>query len=459
MEHSAGYLQKWSPLVQRWFCRWNHTDEQDRAHVLHWMTTLCEHRQAAHPDRIPERTFRAHETQLINIFSSLCAAATRENITVRDLLPFIASEETAVSVVAKCVLCWALSRSAKNNGVKTGIKTVDNFAKAFYNNLALGGRCLIFPRLTGLKRAQFCSRALLRVITQLCEEKQETWGALADCIALEGTADDKKARSWKSKAPITRLEVETLLQNGCKSPLDTVLVLLLATAAPRLEAIAGITVASLWDPKLKKVHESFDVLEKGSKTRRIVPRRSLREALAAFLCAHENQTYLFEFTKGRKPIARSVAMLLNRICRRARVRALNPHLFRSFVVNEGVKSGMSLQSMAKYIGHRDVMTTSRYYLSDDMTGIIRNVYKEATRDPTSSKAACLSESEDNSEDLIMQLVAAEEELKRLEKKLEISEELQICDQKPQNKVVANRNIERSELDMGLDDLIFTLTTP
>lgn len=403
------FLMRWPQRAQRWFTKRTDIDPADQVHVLRWFTKACERRQAAHPERLPERTFASHVIHLIAVTSSWHAASQVEGRSMADLLPLHATESDMVHMVAKATLCWMKGRE-RTRGSTLDPRTIQSFIKAWYDNLRCGVQCMVFPRASGLTKAMCSVREILRRIQSLAADPASPWTGLVEgAAAVEIRTDASAFRTWKTKDPIQRWEVDRLLRRGCRDPADRVLVLLLSTAAPRVHAITGIHRDHVLLGEEGRVRTEFPVLEKGSKVRMIHPTAELRDALRDLL-RRSKRAFVFSEKGTQPPSSRSILGSLHNICRRARVRPLNPHLFRAFVVNQGVRRGVTTERMAKFLGHTDVYTTARHYLSDDMATVVQGVWDQAMVDPTEPPPIVT----DNEDELRAQLMAAEAELQRLE---------------------------------------------
>lgn len=54
------------------------------------------------------------------------------------------------------------------------------------------------------------------------------------------------------------------------------------------------------------------------------------------------------------------------------------HLFRSYVVNTGLRKGATLEQMARYMGHESIHTTAKYYWTEEVTHQIALLLDGAT---------------------------------------------------------------------------------
>lgn len=78
---------------------------------------------------------------------------------------------------------------------------------------------------------------------------------------------------------------------------------------------------------------------------------------------------------------------------------MHPHLFRSYVVNDGVRRGATLEQMARYVGHADVSTTGTHYYTQCPGDVVLGILDGRCDDPDADKSV-----------LRARLVAAQTEL-------------------------------------------------
>ena len=190
------------------------------------------------------------------------------------------------------------------------------------------------------------------------------------------TPGDERASGHRGRGPcrarVGAADVRRLL-TACTSPRERAFVRLLASVALRIGAVAGLRWADVWDDPGAAIRTRWEVLEKLGHIRVVVPRESLRRALEDWRTAAMRRgprpVYVFEARAGRRPTERGLHKLLQRLCRRAGLpRPIPPHAFRRYVVGEGIRRGASLAEMSRFLGHRGVSTTMRYYWTEDDAG-------------------------------------------------------------------------------------------
>lgn len=152
--------------------------------------------------------------------------------------------------------------------------------------------------------------------------------------------------------------------------------------------------------------------------------------MQAFLGSHGGE-FVFESQFRKKPSANGIRGLLKAICQRAGVRSLNPHLFRSFVVNYGMRQGATLENMARYLGHEASSTTSRHYWTDEINTTV-NIILEAEVEEEEEKKLAKAKQE---------LGSLQQELTRLRL---------LLDEAPKQEEAAETKHHLLPLDLGLD---------
>lgn len=372
-------------------------ESEDVEHFMDWMNRVCEGRRERHPDRIPQRTYDSITQTFLRILKSL-----PDRQRYRDFIPRNATSEMMRRIVATCFLVWSQRRATS-----PGVQTTQDFCKRWRHMVVNGVRSGFFSN---------AEPGAVKDALQYREVMTEANTIRSDADGPAMNDPDLSTPVGCAKRPAVRVEeVRALLAAGCKTFADRTLVTLLYTAAPRIAAITNIRIRDVWDDRTHTVRSRVRLLEKGSRERIFVPRKPLIDELTKWMNAriHQGDAFLFgSACRGKRVSTRSLSLRLAQICKRAGVRPINPHSFRSFVVNQGVSKGLSVEHMARFMGHQDVTTTRKHYLTDTMDANILGVMAEAARTATTGDNL-----PDDIAQLRSQLAAAEAELAELRRQV------------------------------------------
>ena len=366
-------LVGWPPNVERWL-NGLRCDATDKDFVLTWMTAVARAVAARHPRRLASRTMASQFDVFRRGYRLLDAA--RGSATLRAFVAGLSDPDRLTALLTAVLERWIRGRPAGG----TTAAQCRPILKVLRLILQGGGRQGVVPGVSQNNADYHVQRILPR-------------------LDVPGAAGGATEPRTPTKGPITDAEVSQLLTTGCRTPSETALITLLSTHAPRVSAICGMTVADVWDADAADVREQITVLEKGSQYRTLYPRKALRRALQT-LCTGRTGPYLFGRNGRSQPMScRGLRAVVERICRRAGVRPLHPHLFRSYVVNDGVRRGATLEQMARYVGHADVSTTGTHYYTQCPGDVVLGILDGRCDDPDADKSV-----------LRARLVAAQTEL-------------------------------------------------
>lgn len=172
--------------------------------------------------------------------------------------------------------------------------------------------------------------------------------------------------------PVLQEDVVSALRTVCRTPRETLIFLLLSRVGLRANAVHNLLVRDVYDVVRQTVHHTAAVLEKNSFVRHITLTAELREAVAQYVqkAAGLRPEHLL-FRNSRHPCV-PYTSLCRHVCstlsRRAGVRHVHPHQFRTYIVNTCVQNGNSIEMVSKWLGHQSVnITFKHYYTSCPMT--------------------------------------------------------------------------------------------
>lgn len=118
-------------------------------------------------------------------------------------------------------------------------------------------------------------------------------------------------------------------------------------------------------------------------------------------------------------------------------------MYRSFVVNNGIRNGVGLHLMSKYMGHKQISTTDTYYWTDNVNDMVMSAMNVEA--PVDIEASASLAAIDGTEDPIDR-----------EKKLKLKrtlDRLQELRQKAAERHTKQLQPSSSELQSLIDDLI------
>lgn len=185
-------------------------------------------------------------------------------------------------------------------------------------------------------------------------------------------------RRRSTRRPIVAADLERL-ERAVRSAREGAVLALLRHTGLRREALAGLRIDGVWDAEAGCVRrDGLVAVEKYGETRRIPAPLAgdLTAALDRYLRSLESPLLvpgtelLFPPTPGGRARAcpSTVTSTLRRLCLRAGIQPpFRPHQFRTFVVDDAVARGASMQDAARFLGHRSLSVTYRYYFTGGVT--------------------------------------------------------------------------------------------
>lgn len=162
------------------------------------------------------------------------------------------------------------------------------------------------------------------------------------------------------KKPFSSVELE-LLRGSCDSLRDrAIMETLLAT---------GCRVGELVNIKLSDIdftYKEIKVLGKGNKERIVYFDAVTEMWLRKYLEGRTSELDILFIGKGDKPLKEGgVRSMLKRIEESSGVINVHPHRFRRTLATTLIKRDMSIQEVARILGHADINTTMTYVYMDD----------------------------------------------------------------------------------------------
>lgn len=141
-----------------------------------------------------------------------------------------------------------------------------------------------------------------------------------------------------------------------------------------------VRVRDVWDAERLEVRPQVTFHEKNSQLRTITPIPDLRAALREYVLKEHDQTSEYLFPGARRPGCPApfgIRNVLGSVCHRAGLPRFTPHQFllgcikqrvhaprhRHYVVNTLMQRGNRLETVSKWLGHRNPVVTYRIQLS------------------------------------------------------------------------------------------------
>lgn len=178
-------------------------------------------------------------------------------------------------------------------------------------------------------------------------------------------------RLRRHQVAITPLDVQRL-QDACRSEQERLYLQLSMTTGLRTEALANLRVDDVWDAQRGCQRQRPMVTEKNSQVRTIMVTTKTADLLGRYLSTEHNKASAFLFPSRinpRLPYRTVARTILARICKRAGMPCLNHHKWRTYITDTAVGSGISVETVARFLGHRTPTTTYRYYLTNQQLDI------------------------------------------------------------------------------------------
>jgi integrase len=188
--------------------------------------------------------------------------------------------------------------------------------------------------------------------------------------AMHPPRQSERRNEGRPEYRLTTADVERLTQ-ACPTLRQRAVLAMLTEAGFRAGAIERARVIDVWDADAGEVLDAISIEEKNSRIRRNVPSSRLRRALEEYIRGRlQPTTTTWLFPHHRNPALPSrglVACVVRRLAAKVGLTGrISPHSFRRYVVNTAMRAGNRLENVAKWLGHANVVTTSRHYWTDDV---------------------------------------------------------------------------------------------
>ena len=185
-------------------------------------------------------------------------------------------------------------------------------------------------------------------------------------------------RPFKVIQPFSKQEIERFF-SVIENLKHKTLLMLIYSGGLRISEVCNIRRHDIkWDHDLIYIKEA-----KGKRDRYSVLAASMKGILKSYIDEYKPRYYLFEGVQAKTPYSRSS---VNKIFHRAKNKAkVNPeatvHTLRHTFATHSMENGMSLRTIQKLLGHRDIKTTARYlYVTSDTLRKARSPLDELNLD-------------------------------------------------------------------------------
>lgn len=164
-------------------------------------------------------------------------------------------------------------------------------------------------------------------------------------------------RPFKVVQPFSKKEIERFF-SVIENLKHKTLLMLVYSSGLRVSEVCKIRRQDIkWDQNLVYIKEA-----KGKRDRYSVLADSMKKVLRLYIDNYKPRYYLFEGAQAKTPYSRSS---VNKIFHRAKNKSkVNPeatvHTLRHTFATHSMEQGMSLRTIQKLLGHRDIKTTARY---------------------------------------------------------------------------------------------------
>lgn len=140
---------------------------------------------------------------------------------------------------------------------------------------------------------------------------------------------------------------------------DKALLVLLLNTGLRLAEAASLRLDAV---ELRERSGQVEVIGKGQKARSVPLNRDARQALAAWLAVRpaSDCDALFLSQKGGALSARGMAFRVTALAERAGLKEVSPHTLRHSFAKNLIDAGVSIEKVAKLLGHGSLETTRLY---------------------------------------------------------------------------------------------------
>ena len=193
--------------------------------------------------------------------------------------------------------------------------------------------------------------------------------AIVDSITADRTleVEDRVPAVHGKSRQFSDAEVERMYTSTRHNPWDLLILTILREIGLRISAICHLKYGMLLDEHHIPRQECL-VPEKRRSKREFVTSDTLRERLCAYVdtIPPEHRTpesFLLSRSDWHSPVSRStVSGMLKRVAMQAGVKTpMHAHAFRYTVVGKLIECGNSIEKASKYMGHKSVKTTEKFY--------------------------------------------------------------------------------------------------
>lgn len=173
----------------------------------------------------------------------------------------------------------------------------------------------------------------------------------------------------KVRLPYSEIDIEKL-KSACKSIRDKAMICFLLTTGCRISEVVGLNRDSV-DFRLM----SCRVLGKGNKERIVYFDNITAMYLRNYLMTRKDKSNALFVGKGSERMTPGgVRFMLNSVASIAGVEHVHPHRFRRTLATNLINRGMTIQEVARILGHDKLDTTMGYIYLDDQD--MQNSYRK-----------------------------------------------------------------------------------
>jgi hypothetical protein len=350
-------------------------DDADTDHVLLLAAAWAQSRAG----RDGEATRRAHTAvgnQLLRLLRcrDYCDVPFRR-VPWRTALPRDIDHPQLLSLTAR--LCAAHNRAFKPRGSHTNTMTdpvnTTRVLVSSVNSLVQHGVLFAAQSLTE-RAVQSCMQGWEAANT----EHYAAYPVREQPVVTRATLNDDA---------IERLKAAT------RTAQEAVVLTMLHELGLRVGALANARLQDVWNASTGCVRERTRLREKYSTWRDVWLSPHLCTLLTRYIREERREEttssrFLFPNPSHTSPDVAAnnstIARIVHRLCRRAHLPTVNCHMFRHWVINRLMERGNSLETVSKWIGHRNVDITYRSYYSPDVGAMA--VESESDRESCASTA-------------------------------------------------------------------------
>lgn len=173
------------------------------------------------------------------------------------------------------------------------------------------------------------------------------------------------------------------MDRACRDERERAMLAVLRHTGLRREAVAGLRITDVWDGEQKKIRVAgLQATEKYGQIHHIRPMpAALVEPLDAYLRSARSPlltptvSLLFPGWTQRpgrdeRPCPSAVTTLVRRLCRRAGIAPpFRPHQFRTHLVHCILDAGGTLETAARFLGHRSSAVTFKHYYDAELVTV------------------------------------------------------------------------------------------